>query len=222
MPCQGCRCLLEGLSEIGDFHQEFYHAGVMLFEQGDPVHAGFIICEGAVQLEGRTTEGSRVILQFLGSANSLVEEVLTGLAKHQTTARTLRDSRIMRLTRAPLLQIIAQFPQLSQRVALELARRQSFLLRRLLTALDVDLGVRERLISALLELNDTFGVSTPEGRLIDLDLSSQQWADYIGCRRQTLSQAFNDLEERGWLERHSKRVLLKDVEVLKEFVKPYV
>lgn len=222
MPCERCRCLLEGLQRLEDFQPEFYRAGVTLFAQGEPVRAGFILCEGAVQLEVHTAQGSRVILKFLGAGDSLVDEVLSDCTKHKLTAQTVQDAKIIRLSLASLLRMLSELPQLRQRMILELARQYTFWIRRLAIVLDRDLGVRERLALALLDLSSTFGVHTSEGLLIDLELSSQQWADYVGCRRQTISQAFRDLEWRGWVERHGKRVLLKDVEALKQFMRPYV
>lgn len=222
MSCQGCQCFLQDSPQAEGLQPEFYGARVTLFAQGDPIYAGFIVCEGAVQLTVYTTQGSRVILKFLGSYESLVDEVLSDHTKHQATAQTVRDSRIIRLPRASLLQMLSESPQLCQRMVFELARHHSFWLRRLFIASAGDIGVRERLAIALLELSDIFGVNDAEGRSIDLELSSQQWADYVGCRRQTISPVFSDLERRGWIERRGKRVLLKDVEALKRFVRPYI
>lgn len=222
MPCEHCHCFLGGLQTPEDFQPELYQAGVTLFEQGDPVHAGFIVCKGAVQLEERTAQGSRVILKFLGASDSLIDEALSDYTKHQVAAQTVRDSQIIRLPRASLLRMLSESPHLCQRMVLELARQYTFWIRRLVIALDGDLGVCERLALALLDLSSTFRIHTSEGLLIDLELSSQQWADYVGCRRQTISQAFSNLEKREWIERRGKRVLLKDVEALKQFVRPYI
>ena len=222
MPCERCRCLLKGLQRVEDFQPESYRAGVTLFAQGDPVRAGFILCEGAVQLEVHTAQGSRVILKFLGANDSLIDEALSGRTKHQVAAQTVQDSKIIRLPLASLLRMLSELPQLRPRMILELARQHSFWLRRLFIALDRDLGVWERLAIALIDLSNTFGIHTPEGLLVDLELSSLQWADYVGCRRQTISHAFRDLKKRGWIERRGKRVLLKDVEALKQFMRPYI
>lgn len=82
MPCEHCRCFLEGLQTLEDFQPESYRAGVTLFEQGDPVHAGFIVvCKGGVQFEERTAQGSRIILKFLGANDSLIDEALSGYTK---------------------------------------------------------------------------------------------------------------------------------------------
>lgn len=67
MSCQGCRCFLQDSPQAEGLQPEFYGARVTLFTQGDPIYAGFIVCEGAVQLTVYTTQGSRVILKFLGS-----------------------------------------------------------------------------------------------------------------------------------------------------------
>ncbi len=223
MPCEHCRCFLTGLPVAeGILTPELYHPRITLFEQGTPAHAGFIICAGAVQLEQRTQAGSRWILKFVGPGCSLLYELLAGATHYQVTAQTVCNSRILRVSPSSFLHLLDQFSDLRWRISVDLAREVLFWQHRLAITLDLDLGVRERLAIALLDLSAAFGVDTANSRLIDLELNNQQWADYVGCRRQTITNAFSDLEKRGWVERRGRKVLLKDLGALKQFVKSYV
>jgi CRP/FNR family transcriptional regulator len=78
--------------------------------------------------------------------------------------------------------------------------------------------VRERLISFLLTYVKRFGKHTEGGVLIDVPLRHQDIASSISATRETTGRELSALEKLGLLEGAHSRIILKDIEKLKDYL----
>lgn len=74
--------------------------------------------------------------------------------------------------------------------------------------------VRERIISFLLTMSQRFGVTKPDGILIELPLKHQDIASSVNATRETTSRELSALEKKGLLTAKQSMILLKDVKAL--------
>lgn len=65
--------------------------------------------------------------------------------------------------------------------------------------------IEARIIAALVEFSQKYGKDTPEGRLIELPLSREGLANYIGVARETVSRKLSSLSEEGIIKLVDKR-----------------
>jgi CRP-like cAMP-binding protein len=69
--------------------------------------------------------------------------------------------------------------------------------------------VGARVSSVLLEFADKFGKQSPQGIIIDLPLSREGIANYIGLTRETVSRKMSSMQDQGLIEMiGNKKVLL--------------
>lgn len=95
-----------------------------------------------------------------------------------------------------------------------LARRLREADRRLVEARTED--VLTRLSHHLLELGARYGRTGDEGLDLDIPLSQEQLAAWIGTTRESVSLALSELRSREAVSTARKRITLVDVDVLRE------
>jgi len=104
-------------------------AGAMLFRQGTPRQALYLLAEGRLQLE-RDHEGTVEPLIVLGPGSALGEGALLHSDDHATTARALTDVRVLELDAAAVRRQLATDASaaiaLLTRVALTVSRRLQY------------------------------------------------------------------------------------------------
>jgi CRP-like cAMP-binding protein len=101
-------------------------------------------------------------------------------------------------------------------VSLQLLTRLSQRLRRTNEAVGdlVFSDVPGRVAKALIDLGDRFGKTTPEGLLVNHDLTQEELAQLVGASRETVNKALADFAGRGWLKLDGRSVLIADVDRL--------
>ncbi|MGH2463566.1 MAG: Crp/Fnr family transcriptional regulator [Candidatus Limnocylindria bacterium] len=77
-------------------------------------------------------------------------------------------------------------------------------------------SVEQRLAARLVELAQRFGHPDADGVAIDARLTQQELADMIGTSRETLATTVSSLRERGLLEMQNQRVVIRDMDGLRE------
>ena len=82
-------------------------------------------------------------------------------------------------------------------------------------SLSVDSAIK-RVCRCLLEMSDAYGKSEPGGILVDLKVSQQAIADYIGINRVTLVKVIKTIKESGAIAVMNGCYFIKDREKLME------
>ena len=76
------------------FFEKVYHAGDVIFEEGDPGRALFVVVEGSVEIERATAKGP-VVLNTLGPGAAFGELALIDDFPRSATARQGTDGRLL-------------------------------------------------------------------------------------------------------------------------------
>lgn len=78
-------------------------------------------------------------------------------------------------------------------------------------------SVKSRVASMLLSLNRKFGVSTGEGRIIDISVDRGKMASLAGTSPESLSRALTDLEGAKAIRREKRKIVILDEARLDKF-----
>jgi len=193
-------------------------AGETLFHAGSTADQVFAVRSGMLMLSRIGNDGRRQVLSF-SFLNNFVG--LSATSKYFFTAEAITDAEVATRPRA----------MLENRLEHDWPAERTFLkmvLRVLENSLDLvySLGQRtavERLAVFLLYLRNCQRVAreladdAPELSTIDLPMSRQDIADFLGLKKETVSRSFTQLDERGLIERpDSLHVLIADLSGLRD------
>lgn len=186
-------------------HKE-YKKGEVIFSEGDMVDSIVIINEGSTKAYKNTMEGREQILYIFSEGDFFGEQYLFRNHLAAYTVETLEPVKLCQLTKAQFQQILHNYPDIAVKIIGELGGRMS----RLETAMQ-SIGVRSidaRIAAILLEFSNKYGSKVSEGILIQLPLSREGIANYIGIARETVSRKLSQMEHEGIIRSVSNKTLL--------------
>ena len=186
--------------------------GSILFKEGDDGEHLYVIIEGKLKLGTSSGDGRENLLSILGPGEMFGELSLFDPGPRTSTATAVTDAKLLSLSHEKVIPWLKQNPE----VSLQLLTRLSQRLRRTNEAVGdlVFSDVPGRVAKALIDLGDRFGKTTPEGLLVNHDLTQEELAQLVGASRETVNKALADFAGRGWLKLDGRSVLIADVDRL--------
>jgi CRP-like cAMP-binding protein len=186
--------------------------GSILFKEGDEGEHLYVIIDGKLKLGTSSGDGRENLLSILGPGEMFGELSLFDPGPRTSTATAVTDAKLLSLSHEKVIPWLKQNPE----VSLQLLTRLSQRLRRTNEAVGdlVFSDVPGRVAKALIDLGDRFGKITPEGLLVNHDLTQEELAQLVGASRETVNKALADFAGRGWLKLDGRSVLITDVERL--------
>lgn len=155
-----------------------------IFGEGEPAEYLYKVVGGAVRTYKILSDGRRQIGGFY-----LPGEVfgLEGGNEHTFSAESVTEARVLVIKRSALFALAARDSDIARQMwtmtSGELLRLQNHVLALIKTA-------KERVVGFLLEM----AKRTPSGNRIDLPMSRQDIADYLGLTIETVSRTLTQLE----------------------------
>jgi CRP-like cAMP-binding protein len=188
--------------------------GDVLFTEGEPGEKLFLIESGKIKLGHTAPDGRESLIALLGAGEMLGELSLFDPGPRTATAVAVTNTKVLSMGHEALLPWLVGRPDLAVALLAALARR----LRRTNEAL-ADLvfsDVPGRVAKALLELDSKFGEDSPDGRLVNHELTQEELAQLVGASRETVNKALADFSQRGWIRIEQRSVTLLDVDRLEK------
>lgn len=204
----------EELVKIADLitHREYKKSEMILFD-GEKSEAIVIIHEGSAKAYKYTTDGREQILyvfsegDFFGEQNLLTDKTATYSVEALQTVKTCM------LSKTQFQHLLYQYPDIAIKIIAELGERMA----RLENAVQ-GMGVRNvdnRIGGILLEFAAKYGTKGKEGTLIQLPLSREGIANYLGVARETVSRKLGQLESDGVIRSvNNKSIIILDPQAL--------
>ena len=185
-------------SSLEDFslmeHPSSFAANVVLFAEGEPVRALFVILEGKVRLSINSSEGRRLSLRIARPGDIIgLSSSLCG-TPYEMTAETLCPSKIAPIERREFLNFLGRHPDAYQSVTEELGRHMTIACSQLRN-LGLSSSAPEKLARLLLEWSDRGQATESEGRL-RLSLTHEEIGDFIGTSRETVTRTLSHFKNR--------------------------
>jgi CRP/FNR family transcriptional regulator, cyclic AMP receptor protein len=209
---------LQGLSgeEAAAFravcHERVYGANVTLVHEGDDAGPVIVLLRGHVKIVKIADGGREAIVALCGEGDIVGELAAIDGGPRSTSVTTLEPVEVLLVSRSEFMSLLEQRP----RVALVILRLVAADLR-YAGAQQAQLGTHDvvgRLAQRLLELSERFGVRRERGIEIELPLSQEELASWIGASREAVSKAFKVLRSLRIVETGRRRVTILDVDAL--------
>lgn len=191
-----------------------YEPGQILVRQGERARAVHVLLDGRATVVRTTPQGREVLLALRGPGDTLGELAALDPAPRTATVTALEEMSSLVVPGDRFVGFLRERPVAMLALLQLLARRQRESDRRL-----VDTRAQEaitRLAGQLLELGARYGVASPDGLELEVPLSQQQLADWIGVSREAVSGGLRRLREQGAVTTGRMRITLHDVDRLRE------
>lgn len=204
------------LKEITDkITKKAYKKGEIIFFEGDTSDKLYVITTGKIKVFKYTKEGKEQILYIIGEGDFLGDLSLLKKDEFKFNAEALEDVDMCQLTKDDFDKVVKENPEISLKI-LEVLYERIFKLENLVQSLSTK-DIESRISGLLLSFIKDFGV--PENNVIrlELPLSREDMANYIGVTRETISRKLNSMQEEGIIDLiGNKIIVLKDLEYLEE------
>lgn len=122
---------------MGEIFGSVYQKGTVVFRQGEPGNAMYVIQSGAVEVT-RTDGGRETVLALLGKGDFFGEMALLAEDVRSATVRTTCQTRLLLLTRFSLLMRVKQDPGVALHLLKGLIARLQHLNARIMQAVNAD------------------------------------------------------------------------------------
>ena len=206
--------LLEVVNSIN--HKE-YNKGDVIFTEGNVANTLYFINEGKIKLYKYTKDGKEQILHVLSEGDFFGELELIKPSKYGFNAKAIVDSKICTLTKDEMKDIMMGNPEIGIKVLEAVGERLSkveSLVQNLATN-DVD----SRMAYLLTDLMEKYGETIGNNISIELPLSREDMANYIGVTRETISRKLKKFEDEKLIKIvGTKNIIILDQEGLKDYI----
>ncbi|GIP23207.1 Crp/Fnr family transcriptional regulator [Paenibacillus sp. J22TS3] len=190
-------------------HRKFAKGQPLILE-GEPSDTLHIIQRGHVKLSKMTPEGKEQILHVLTNGDFFGElSIFNSDELSNFNAYALNDTNICMLTRSDMEQLMTENPEISVRILKSVTKRLAHTenLAQSLATKDPEI----RIAYMIMELSDKYGKLRSGDIHIDLPLSREGIANYVGVTRETISRKFSKFEQLGLIKLvGNKKMILKD------------
>ena len=111
-------------------HQRDYHSGEAIFHQGDPGLGMYIILKGQVQIVNTQNPDNLIVYSELSDGDFFGDLALVDESDRSATALATADTRVVAFFRPELTDILTRFPNLGNKILMNLAKVTAQRLRR--------------------------------------------------------------------------------------------
>lgn len=188
--------------------------GELIFKEGDPVHGIFFIHKGLAKVHKHWDAEKELILRFARDGDIIGHRGLGSEAVYPISATALQPTsacfipldfflRSLRVNNGLTYELMLFFARELQ----ESERKMGYL---------AHMPAKGRLAYALLFLQKKFGTNAKG--YIDISLSQQDLASFIGTTYESVFRIFQEFIQNGWIEKTGKNYQLNDLKSLEELV----
>jgi CRP-like cAMP-binding protein len=178
------------------------YKGTHLFREGDLADSCFIIEEGEVELY-RNNGSDRSVVSRIGAGSVVGDIAMFQERPYLSSARAIRNTRVLRLERDRLVPLLLSRPVLAMRWLVNGLSQLELTQQRIIRLMNRT--VLEQVAGLLVDEQDAFG---------DVLLSQAAIAELLGASRQSVNEALGQLRGEGAIETGYRRITVVDASLL--------
>ncbi|MGG1677427.1 Crp/Fnr family transcriptional regulator [Neobacillus sp. NRS-1170] len=192
-------------------------AGIILFQEKDPVENVYLLIKGSFALGRVHLRGKDFILKILNERELIVEyQLFKANPRYQFYAKALTDCEILSIKREHFEDFILTDSKAMNALAAWLSTGY---LKSQMKCQDLIMnGKKGGLYSILIRLCNSYGVMTEKGFQIDLPLTHQELANLTFGTREVIQRALKELREKGIITYENQKFTINNIHYLKEGV----
>ena len=194
-----------------------FNIGEIVFHYGDPAGLLYIISKGKVKITHSNPHGQEALLMILGKNDFFGELALLDESPRSATIEAIEYTETWTLHRNDFIGYLNNNPEFMLHVLHTMAQNIRRMNMKLGDVFFLDLPAR--LARMLLTLARQHGHETPDGILIDLNLTQTDLAEMTGATRVSINKALGRFRDAGWVSVKSRRFTLLDRKALFEIIR---
>ena len=185
------------LAKVGDGRSVAKYAkDQIVFSQGAPADAVFVIQKGKVKVTVVSEQGKEAVVAILGANEFFGEGCLAGQAQRISTVASMGDAVVMRLEKQAIMDVIREEPAFSEMFIKHLLGRA---IRVEADLVDQLFNSSEKRLARLLLLLANFGKEGKPEPVI-AKISQEMLAEMIGTTRSRVSFFMNKFRKLGFID----------------------
>ncbi len=204
----------EVVALAGEAREDRYRARAFIFMEGDESAWFWLVRTGRVRILRQSRGGKEVVLELLGPGEPFGGVAVLERRPYPASAQAMDASRVVKIPRAPILDLAERHPALVREMTLLLGRR----LRSAhdsVKSLASD-PVEARLASRLIRLAEREGTRDARGLVLPFHLTRQTLADMSGTTVETTIRVLGRWLGKGVLVDEGGRFIVRSLEALRE------
>ena len=208
-------------SELIEIIEKMNHKRVnkndVVFLEGEKAKTLYFLNVGKIKIYKYTKDGKEQILHILSEGDFFGELNLLKESKYRFNAKAIEESKICTLSKENFKEILLYKPEIAIKILEIMGERLSALenLAQNLATNDID----ARIAFLLKNLCDKYGEISNNDIIINLPLTREDTANYVGVTRETISRKLKKFEEEGIIKIvGTKKIIIIDNEKLEEYI----
>lgn len=194
-----------------------YKKGQMLLHEGEQPDKLFIVNKGQVKVSKITIDGKEQILYILTSGEFFGElHLFNSDEVNNFNVCAIEDTEICVLTKGDIESIMKENQEISLKLLKAVTKRLAHTedLAQTLATKDPEV----RIAHMILEFCQKFGKEETTGILIELPITREEVASYVGVTRETVSRKFSKFESLGIISfSGNKKLIVRNQLALEEY-----
>jgi len=190
-----------------------YRKNEFIFREGEPADTIYLIKYGRVKLFKVSGEGKEIILDILKEDDMFGENTFFEDTLHTMSAQAMADTFVCSCTREDFT-VLLKNPQISLKIIQLLGKKLNDFTDQVANMAFRD--VRGRIAATLLRLADEYGIPSPEGITIDIELTHQDIGNLVNASRVMVTKILGLLKQEGIVAARGHHICLLDRERLAE------
>ncbi|MCH5598287.1 Crp/Fnr family transcriptional regulator [Niabella ginsengisoli] len=208
-------CVPEWRSVIDDNREIFvFKKGETIFREGDQLKGVYFIGEGKVKIHQRWEVEKNVIVRFARNGDMIGYRGMGSKKKLTASATAIEASSLMFIPINIFETSLKVNPQLAYILMDLYINELESTERRIRNMAHMD--VKGRIVEALLMLKECFGMD--EQGFIDIKLTKQEIASYVGATYETVSRVTMELESKKYIKSKGKSIAILKLKSLRELL----
>lgn len=175
-----------------------YKKGDIIIQHGSISGKFMIVKKGKIKIVSLTPEGREQILYILNTGDFFGEHNLLRDRAAAYYVQAMDDTIICSIGKTDFEKLMLLHPNIAVKVMEGLCDRLKHMESLVKTISPKDVNLRITML--LLDLSYRYGSKQPDGILIEVPMSREEMANYIGVARETLIRKLSSLKENGVIE----------------------
>jgi CRP-like cAMP-binding protein len=180
----------------------------VVFREGEPAVAFFLVLEGRLKLTQTGADGHEVVIHFVGPGEATAALAVFSGALYPVTASAVGLTCLLVWSHEVMRGLLLDQPLLALNALKLMSDRMREMQERFRELATERVG--RRLARSLLRLARQTGRRTPEGVLIDQPITREELAQMTGTTMFTVSRILSAWETRGLVVSGRERVVIRD------------
>lgn len=195
---------------------QFIRKGTIIFNTGDPLGRLYLIQVGYVKIYRLSEEGKETTSYLLGPGNILgIRTLLTQNDRTMHTAEALTDLKVLTMSRQECLERLAENPELLVDLLQVFRDRLSYTEQKFESFIYASTTARVAIF--LSDCAVRFGKKKNGKIFIDLDLTHQRIAEFVGAFRETVTNTLHRLEKEKIIATERGKITILNLTKLQQY-----